>query len=84
MANVVSVNISEKKGQMKHEVPSIELKIKHGIVGDAHAGDWHRQVSMLAEESVLTKNPIWFSLRNTLITVLDLSLAAALESAPSA
>ena len=40
MANVVSVNISEKKGQMKHEVPSIELKIKHGIVGDAHAGDW--------------------------------------------
>ncbi len=52
MANVVSVNISEKKGQMKHEVPSIELKIKHGIVGDAHAGDWHRQVSMLAEESV--------------------------------
>ena len=37
---------------MKHEVPSIELKIKHGIVGDAHAGDWHRQVSMLAEESV--------------------------------
>ncbi len=52
MAKVVSVNISEKKGQMKHEVPSIELKIKHGIVGDAHAGDWHRQVSMLAEESV--------------------------------
>lgn len=52
MAKVVSVNISEKKGQMKHEVPFIELKIKHGIVGDAHAGDWHRQVSMLAEESV--------------------------------
>ena len=52
MANVVSVNISEKKGQMKHEVHSIELKIRHGIVGDAHAGDWHRQVSMLAEESV--------------------------------
>ena len=52
MAYVVSVNISEKKGQMKHEVPSIELKKNHGIVGDAHAGDWHRQISMLAEESV--------------------------------
>ena len=37
---------------MKHEVPSIELKKNHGIVGDAHAGDWHRQISMLAEESV--------------------------------
>ncbi len=52
MAKVVSVNISLKKGEMKHEVPSIELKLNHGIVGDAHAGDWHRQVSMLAEESV--------------------------------
>ena len=54
MANVVSVNISERKGEQKHPVPEIQLKFRHGIVGDAHAGDWHRQVSLLAEESVDT------------------------------
>ena len=52
MAKVVAVCISEKKGTMKFEVPEIQLKIKHGIVGDAHAGDWHRQVSLLGNESV--------------------------------
>lgn len=54
MATVVSVNISEKKGTIKHPVPEIQLKLRHGIVGDAHAGDWHRQISLLAEESVDT------------------------------
>lgn len=49
---VVSVCISEKKGTKKHPVEKIELKKNHGIVGDAHAGDWHRQVSFLGEESV--------------------------------
>ena len=52
MAKVVSVNISEKKGEQKRPVPEIQLKLRHGIVGDAHAGDWHRQISLLAEESV--------------------------------
>lgn len=52
MPQVVSVNISEKKGTVKTQVPEIQLKPRHGIVGDAHAGDWHRQVSLLAEESV--------------------------------
>ncbi len=52
MAEVVSVNISEKKGAVKREVPEIHLKLRHGIVGDAHAGDWRRQISLLAEESV--------------------------------
>ena len=47
MASVVSLNISEKKGMIKHAVEQIELKIEHGIVGDAHAGNWHRQVSLL-------------------------------------
>ena len=46
MAEVVSVNISEKKGTRKREVPEIQLKLRHGIVGDAHAGDWHRQISL--------------------------------------
>ena len=54
MAKVVSVNISEKKGTLKRAVPEIKLKLRHGIVGDAHAGDWHRQISLLAEESVDT------------------------------
>lgn len=52
MASVVAVCISERKGTQKHEVPEIQLKIDHGIVGDAHASNWHRQVSLLAQESV--------------------------------
>ena len=51
MAEVVSVNISERKGTVKVPVPEIQLRLRHGIVGDAHAGDWHRQISLLAEES---------------------------------
>lgn len=54
MGKVVSVNISAEKGTQKHPVPEIRLKLRHGIVGDAHAGDWHRQISLLAEESVDT------------------------------
>ena len=50
VAKVTSVNISEKKGTLKKPVPEIHLKLRHGIVGDAHAGDWHRQISLLAEE----------------------------------
>lgn len=52
MAQVVSVCISEIKGTKKHPVAEISLRPHHGIVGDAHAGDWHRQVSLLANESV--------------------------------
>jgi molybdenum cofactor synthesis domain-containing protein len=48
---VVSVNISEKKGTIKIPVPEIELN-ELGVSGDAHAGNWHRQVSLLADESV--------------------------------
>jgi cyclic pyranopterin phosphate synthase len=49
---VESVNIAAAKGVQKHEVPEIILKENFGIVGDAHAGDWHRQVSLLAGEAV--------------------------------
>ncbi|MBQ9686507.1 MAG: MOSC domain-containing protein [Oscillospiraceae bacterium] len=52
MASVVAVCISERKGTMKHPVPEVRLRLRHGIEGDAHAGDWHRQVSLLANESV--------------------------------
>ncbi|MGL5329314.1 MAG: MOSC domain-containing protein [Peptostreptococcaceae bacterium] len=52
MAKIVSINISEKKGTIKVPVDKAEIKIDYGIVNDAHAGNWHRQISMLAQESV--------------------------------
>jgi MOSC domain-containing protein YiiM len=52
MATVKAVCISENKGERKTPVESVELRENHGIVGDAHAGDWHRQVSLLAAESI--------------------------------
>ena len=58
MAEVVSVNISERKGTVKVPVPEIQLRLRHGIVVDAHAGDWHRQISLLAEESVDKLRPL--------------------------
>lgn len=54
MAKVLAVNISERKGIVKKPVDQIVLKKDHGIVGDAHAGNWHRQVSLLADESIET------------------------------
>ena len=51
-SEVTAVCLSEKKGVQKHEVPEIKLVFGHGIAGDAHAGTWHRQVSLLADESV--------------------------------
>ena len=52
MAQVVAVCISENKGERKKPVESVELRENHGIVGDGHAGEWHRQVSLLAQESI--------------------------------
>lgn len=51
MAKVLSVNISEKKGTIKYPCELIKLNSK-GVEKDAHAGDWHRQVSLLADESI--------------------------------
>lgn len=47
---IISLNISEKKGTVKYPIDTIELDFQ-GVRGDAHAGDWHRQVSMLGIES---------------------------------
>ena len=52
MAKVLAVCVSEQKGTQKHTVPQAEFRPDHGIVGDAHAGNWHRQVSLLGIESV--------------------------------
>jgi len=51
-AVIKAVCISEKKGQQKHPVDQIRLVPDVGIPGDAHAGNWHRQVSLLGTDSV--------------------------------
>ncbi|AGL00820.1 MOSC domain-containing protein [Desulfoscipio gibsoniae] len=52
MGYVVAVCTSPKKGMRKKNVGTGRLVAEHGIEGDAHAGPWHRQVSLLALESV--------------------------------
>lgn len=52
MARVVSINISSEKGVPKEQVEKGYFEKNHGLVGDAHAGEWHRQVSLLANESI--------------------------------
>jgi MOSC domain-containing protein YiiM len=50
---IVSINVSEKKGVRKKPVEEVMLRTEYGIEGDAHASsDWHRQVSLLALESI--------------------------------
>ena len=51
---ILAVNISEKKAELKRPVPQIRLVENWGIENDAHAGDWHRQVSLLAQEDIDT------------------------------
>lgn len=51
-AIIRAVCISERKGEQKHPVERVLLLPHHGISGDAHAGKWHRQLSLLAKESV--------------------------------
>lgn len=49
---VVAISVSRKKGIPKTNVPRAILRAAWGIEGDIHAGDWHRQVSLLALESI--------------------------------
>jgi len=49
---ILSLNISEKKGEQKIPIKKAVLRTDHGIVGDAHAGNWHRQISLLANEDI--------------------------------
>lgn len=51
-AQVVAVCTSKNKGERKTPVDCVMFEEGHGIVDDAHAGPWHRQVSLLAMESV--------------------------------
>ena len=47
-----AISISKTKGVRKDNVTTAVLRPDHGIVNDAHAGQWHRQVSLLAKESI--------------------------------
>ena len=49
---VLSVCVSDRKGVAKHSIGSGRLRVDWGLEGDAHAGNWHRQVSLLARESI--------------------------------
>lgn len=49
---IAAISISKEKGQRKTPVPAAMLRKNFGILDDAHAGDWHRQVSLLAMESI--------------------------------
>ena len=49
---VLAVNISEDKGTKKKNIQSCSVLKDFGLKGDAHAGPWHRQVSLLANESI--------------------------------
>ncbi len=49
---VVAVCVSDRKGVPKHDIGAGQLAVDWGLEGDAHAGHWHRQVSLLAMESI--------------------------------
>ncbi|WP_097026345.1 MOSC domain-containing protein [Clostridium peptidivorans] len=52
MAKVISINISKEKGVIKTPIEKGFFKKDFGLEGDAHGGNWNRQVSLLAEESI--------------------------------
>lgn len=52
MGKVIAVCTSEKKGTQKTSIPEIDVREDWGIQGDAHAGKWHRQVSLLSYEKI--------------------------------
>lgn len=52
MAKVVAISISETKGVPKENIPKGNFIEDFGLEGDAHAGKWHRQVSLLGTESI--------------------------------
>lgn len=49
---IVSIAISKKKGTRKTQVEEAKVIVNHGLEGDAHAGQWHRQVSFLSFENI--------------------------------
>lgn len=56
MGKIVAICISEKKGTQKKPIEEGILRENYGLEGDAHAGNWHRQVSLLSYEKVIEFN----------------------------
>lgn len=54
MAHVKAISVSDRKGIRKKNIDSVNLVAHFGLENDAHGGGWHRQVSLLAEESIQT------------------------------
>ena len=52
MGSIESICISRKKGTVKKQIENAVIKENWGIEGDAHGGKWHRQISLLAGESI--------------------------------
>lgn len=52
MGKVLAVNISEKKGTQKRNVHTVNVIEDFGLENDAHAGKWHRQVSLLSYDKI--------------------------------
>ena len=49
---IKAISVSKERGTKKVNVPEAELRADFGIIGDAHAANWHRQISLLAAESI--------------------------------
>ena len=49
---IKAISVSQERGTQKTNVPRAELKTDYGIIGDAHSGNWHRQISLLGLESI--------------------------------
>ena len=49
---IKAISVSKERGTKKVNVPEAELRADFGIIGDAHSGNWHRQISLLAAESI--------------------------------
>ena len=64
MAHVEAVCLSHKKGIVKKEQDQVVARENWGIEGDAHAGDWHRQISLLAGESIDNVKEVLPTLKN--------------------
>lgn len=63
MARIEAICTSSEKGTSKIECGQAEIRAGHGIVGDAHAGDWHRQISILPLERIMDFNARGASVR---------------------
>ena len=52
MGKLIAINISRERGTEKKQIPKVRLIRNYGLDGDAHAGRWHRQVSLLSADKI--------------------------------